>query len=88
MFGTITTGLMAAAETTGNDSGNLALGLLIGAIGLVCGIWWIAYRVQAGRRRAGSREEHEMLREINEPRPEQEAVQRVRPRIRLRRGGF
>lgn len=82
-----TAGLMAA-ETTGNDAGNLALGLLIAAIGLVCGIWWVVYRFQAGRRRAGSREEHEMLREINEPRPEQEAVQRVRPRIRLRRGGF
>ncbi|MDN5754600.1 MAG: hypothetical protein ACTHWW_09175 [Arthrobacter sp.] len=88
MLITITGGLLAAAETSGDDSSNLALGLLIGAVGLVGGVWWIVYRFRAARRPAASRAEHEMLREITAERPEQRAVQRVRPRVRLRRSGF
>lgn len=88
MFSIVTSGLLAAAETSGDDSSNLALGLLIGAVGLVGGIWWIVHRFRAARRPAASRAEHEMLREINAVRPEQRAVQRERPRVRLRRSGF
>lgn len=88
MFITITTGLLGAAESTGDDSSNLALGLLIGAVGLVGGIWWIVHRYKVTRRPAASRAEHEMLREVYQVRPEEKAVQRVRPRVRLRRGGF
>ncbi|MGO2003035.1 MULTISPECIES: hypothetical protein [Micrococcaceae] len=88
MFITIASGLLAAAETTGEESANLALGLLIGAVGLVGGIWWVVHRFRAARRPAASRAEHEMLREINAVRPEQRAVQRERPRVRLRRSGF
>ncbi len=87
MFITITTGLLAAAATTGDDSGNFALGPLIGAVGLVGGIWWIVHRYRVARRPAADNAEHERLREINELRLEQKVVQRLRPGIRQDRGG-
>ncbi|MGP5073650.1 hypothetical protein ACTXI0_14745, partial [Arthrobacter rhombi] len=84
----ITAAGLAAAEANGNDTGNLVVGLVVGAIIVLCAAGWFLRRYLVARRPAASREEHERLREMNGVRPEQKVVNdqtTVRP---VRRGGI
>ncbi len=84
----MTVQLLAAAETAGQDRGNLLVGLVIGIVAVIGAICWLAYRYRVARRPAPSRSEHETLREVHGQRPEQKAVQDETDVKYLRRSGF
>lgn len=80
--------LLAAADAAANDQGNLTVGLVIGVVAVIVATWSLIHRYHVSRRRAATRDEHEMLREVNGQRPEQKAVQDQTTVNYLRRRGI
>ncbi|MDN5824891.1 MAG: hypothetical protein L0H47_11330 [Micrococcaceae bacterium] len=73
MFSIIAAGTATAAASE-NGSGNLVVGLVVGAVIVLGAAGWFLRRYLVARRPAASREEHERLREMNGVRPEQKVV--------------